>query len=163
MEFYGWNLNLREELELNIKVDKIEIYRVAVATTPKRTILVDFCPMDVVHTVKKGSVIFPHILEKLKKGEKVSMEESNSIYPKIKKENVRLFLGGRKLNIWTMGERYHSLQNYGILSLRRGYIVEAGIPEQLKSGNYDLKIELSAEFEGIKEYGEAIYFDVHIS
>ena len=160
LEFYGWHLHLHKELELNIRVDKIEIYRLTVAVTPERTLLVDFTPMDVVHTVKKGTQ-YAEIIRKALNGEHLKEGEIDMFFPKLSRENVNIYLDDRKLRVLTFQERYHSLENYGIKGLRRGYVLETDVLD-VKPGVYDLRIVVSAEFGEVKEHGEAMYFGVKV-
>lgn len=160
LEFYGWHLHLHKELELNIRVDKVEIYRLAVAVTPERTLLIDFTPMDVANTVKKGAQ-YAEIMKKALNGESLKEGEIDAFFPKLSRENVNVYLNDKELRILTFQERYHSLENYGIKCLRKGYVLETDVLN-VKPGTYDLKIVVSVELEGTKEYGEAIYFGVEV-
>lgn len=159
LEFYGWNLYLNRDIELNARVDKIEIYRMAVGITPERTIIIDFVPMDVFHTVKG-------LHRDLKR--KVEIDYASSkYYPSLNLSEVEIYIDNKRAEVWTLHKRQHSLADSGLKNkTRNAYTLEAKIPPQIRPGRHTLKLvihkRISLKEKLIEEWGESIYFDLHI-
>ena len=159
LEFYGWNLYLDEDTELKARFDKIEIFRMAVGVTPERTVIVDFVPMDIFHTVQR-------INQDLK--QKVAVDYSSSkYYPKLSIGDIEVFINDSKAELWTLHERKYSLADYGLENKKRpAYTLEAKIPPQIRVGKHTLKVLIHKEIDEkgrtMEEWGESIYFDLYI-
>jgi hypothetical protein len=158
LEFYGWNLYLDKDTELIARFDKIEIFRMAVGVTPERTVIVDFVPMDIFHTVQR-------INQDLK--QKVDVDYSSSkYYPKLSTGDIEVFIDDSKAELWTLHKRKHSLADYGLDKKRQAYTLEAKIPSQIRAGKHTLKVLIHKEIDEngrtLEEWGESIYFDLHI-
>gem|GEM_PF-2916666 len=159
LEFYGWNLYLDKDVELNARFDKIEIYRMAVGVTPERTVIIDFVPMDIFHTVQR-------ISQDLKK--KVSIDYSSSkYYPPLSISDIEVFIDDSKAELWTLHKRKHLLADYGLKNKTRpAYTLEAKIPSQIRAGKHTLRVLIHKEIDEngrtLEEWGESVYFDLHI-
>jgi hypothetical protein len=159
LEFYGWNLYLDRDIELNARVDKIEIYRIAVGVTPERTVIIDFVPMDVFHTVKG-------IHKDLKQKAEVDYS-SSKYYPPIKLGEVEVYIDNKRAEVWTLHKRQHSLADSGLKNKTRpAYTLEAKIPTQIRPGRHTLKLVIHKRIrlrqETIEEWGESTYFELDV-
>lgn len=162
LEFYGWQVPVKPpKLELNARFDKMEIYRLSAAESPERTLIVDFLPMDIIHTSKALERTY-----KMKGEEALNEINYEELLPPLKKKDINIFLDNRKLEILSFGRR-----RYGSIILKEqkakhwkplAYILEALIPRNLPPGKYNLKMTLCAEYDGIKEYGESILYGLNI-
>lgn len=159
LEFYGWNLYLDKDTELKARFDKIEIFRMAVGVTPERTVIVDFVPMDIFHTIQRINQDFK---------QKVAVDYSSSkYYPELSIEDIEVFIDDSKTELWTLHKRKHSLADYGLEDKKRpAYTLEAKIPPQIRAGKHTLKVLIHKEIDEngriLEEWGESIYFDLHI-
>lgn len=158
LEFYGWNVVVKPpEFRLNARFDKIEIYRLTAAETPERTVIVEFVPMDIAHTVSSVKRIFEL------KG-KIDPEDAcnEELLPKLDKNNVKVYLDDEELEILTFSQIYYLPKNLGIECLRPAYILEAKIPMCLPPGIYNLKVVVHKNLDDTEECGESILFGLKI-
>ena len=158
LEFYGWHVAVKPpEFRLDARFDKIEVYRLTVAETPERTLLIEFVPMDIFHTVRGAERIYRE------KGRfDLSDLSREDLWPKFSLGEIEVYLDDQRLELRSLSHRLHSLIDHGAEGFRPSHLVEAKIPESLPPGVYDLKIVLCKDCGGFKEYGEAVYFSLEL-
>jgi len=158
LEFYAWNFPVEHpKTMLNARFDKIEIYRLAAAITPERTLLIHFVPMDIAHTIALLRDVY------VNKG-KVELKDlrGTKITTPLTKRDIEVYLDGEKLKIRTMRKTKYSLKDHGVNYLSNAYLVEAKIPSYMLRGQYKLRLVAHTTIKNIEEWGEAILFGLNV-
>ena len=158
LEFYAWYFPVKyPKTMLNARFDKIEIYRLAAAATPERTLLIHFVPMDIAHTIALLRDVY------MNKG-KVELNDLRGmeITTPLTKKDIEVYLDEKKLKIRTMRKTRYSLKDHGVNYLSNAYLVEAKIPSYMLGGQYKLRLVAHTTIKDIEEWGEAILFGLKI-
>lgn len=158
LEFYAWYVPVRPpSFRMDARFDQVEVYRLAAAQTPERTLLVHFVVWDNVYTNR--------ILEDIyrRKG-RVDARDAciHNTMPPITKENVEAYLGETRLEVRTLTLMHYSIKDYGEDCLAPAYLMEAKIPGSLPRGRYPLRVVVHLTVDGVEEWGEAVLYGVEI-
>jgi len=162
LEFYAWWVPVRPPgLQLDARFDKVEVYRLSAMETPERILVVEFVPMDIVHTSKRLERAY-------REGgrEAVSRIPLDELIPPLRERDLRVFLGGRELKVLELSKRRY----VSAVLIDRGmgeskpltYVLEAQIPRDMPPGVYDLRLEVDVEYDGVRERGESRLFGVRV-
>ena len=158
LEFYGWNVPIEPpEFRLDARFDKIEIYRLSAMETPERTLMIHFVAWDIAYT----SGILKTIYES-KGGIDIKDICGLDILTPLRKSDVEVYLGEQKLEVRTMRKIEYSIRDYGVKCLTKAYLLEAKIPSSLPRGKYPLRLVAHTVINGVKEWGEAVLYDIRI-
>lgn len=149
LEAWIYNINLKEDTRLDIKIDKLEVYNINM-WEGQRSDYIHFIPMSVIRAKQAIEQGFENELELLSKGE---------IWPKLNKNDVRIYANEDEVKVLTFQEVEDFLNEHnGKIYTRPSYVIS--IPK----GHKDeiIKIEIGSKFvvddKEIIEKGEGYYF-----
>ncbi|OYT46181.1 MAG: hypothetical protein B6U85_07805 [Desulfurococcales archaeon ex4484_42] len=158
LEFYGWYVPVKPpEFKLNARFDKIEIYRLAVAETPERTLLIHFVAWDIAYTTNILKIMYED------KG-KMELKDlcSIEILTPLKKSDVEVYLNDLRLEVRSMRKIEYSIKDYGVNCMSKAYLLEAKVPTKIPPGIYSLRVVAHTIIDGIEEWGEAVLYELKV-
>lgn len=149
LESWLYNIDLKEDTLLDIRIDKMEVYRINM-WEGERSDYIHFVPMSL-----------SRVKEAMNKGFKNEMNllEHKNIWPKLRQEDIRIYANNEEVKILTFQEVEDYLAEYkGRVYIRPSYLVS--IPKGYK--NKIIKIEVKSKFiindKEVTERGEGYYF-----
>lgn len=151
LESWIYNINLKEDTRLDIKIDKLEVYSINM-WEGEMSDYIHFIPMSLVRVRQAMKQEFENELELLGKEE---------LWPKLSKKDVRIYANEDEVKVLTFQEVEDFLSEYdGKVYTRPSYIIS--IPKGHKDKVVKIEIESESEFviDGkiIEEKGEGYYF-----
>lgn len=158
LEFYAWYVPVRPpSFRMDARFDQVEIYRLAAAQTPERTLLVHFVVWDNAYSNR--------VLEEIyrRKG-RIGVRDvcEHNTMPLLARDDVEVYLGDNKLEVRSLALTRYSVKDYGEDCLAPAYLLEAKIPGSIPRGIYPLRVVAHVTVGGTEEWGEAVLYDVKI-
>ena len=150
LECYLWDVNLKKDTRLDIKIDKLEVYRLH-AWEGEMSLYLHFIPMSVTRVAES---------DKEFAGDEYKLATSQDIWPDLKKEEVKVFIDDTEVPILTFAEHADYLfQKDGENITRPGYLLS--VPKENFKGKI-IKIQIQDTViinnKKLIEKGEGYYF-----
>lgn len=150
LECYLWDVDLKKDTKLDIKIDKLEVYRLH-AWEGEMSLYLHFIPMSVTRAAK---------ISKEFAGDEYKIASAPNIWPDLEKEDVKVFIDDKEFPILTFAEHADYLfQKDGENINRQGYLLS--VPKENFKGKI-IKVQIQDTVrknnKKIIEKGEGYYF-----
>ncbi len=144
LEYWAWNVPAYKNLEINPKINGLEIYAMNafIPQTPIRSVMVYFRPMSLKRVKEQGGI------------EMVKQMRSIDIAPKLSKEEIDVKINEHSVEPLMLNRVKESIgNNQTIIS----YLVQCSLPKEIIKAEY-LRIDLAIYDRKTKENGEGCLF-----
>jgi len=154
LECWLYDVELEEDTELDIKIDKLEVYELG-AWLAYSGVYIHFIPMSLTR-----------VLELVKKGlSEDEISECPEAWPHLRKEDVKAFVGDKEVPISSFDE-YNSILRgcEGKIATRPGYIIgiDRSNLEKVRKENEIIRVEIehrvNLDGKEVLERGEGYFF-----
>ncbi|MEO0106905.1 MAG: carboxypeptidase-like regulatory domain-containing protein, partial [candidate division WOR-3 bacterium] len=144
LEYWAWNVPAYKNLEINPKIDGLEVYAMNafIPQTPIRSVMVYFRPMSLKRVKEQGGI------------DVVKQMRSIDIAPNLSKEDIDVRINEHKADLLVLNRVKESIgNNRTIIS----YLIQCSLPKEITKAKY-LRIDLTIYDRKTKENGEGCLF-----
>lgn len=148
LESWIYNIDLNEDKKIDIKIDKMEVYRIHM-WNGEASDYIHFTPMSLIKTLHSMEKGFENQLGRIK---------YKDIWPRLKKEDVRVFADDCEVEILTFSivEDFLTKED-GQVYTRPSCVISIPKGNKNKVIKIEIKNKFALEGKQVEEYGESCY------